>query len=117
MSERLGLELIGADREIRTLCRLDSLCEFTVKEAEHNDRVVPGRALIAPGGRHMLLKRSGAEEVLHVVDGKIAEEWTAANTIGLVSRDFAPTNASPPRDVGAWRGPRAISARRIESAL
>ena len=39
--------------------RLDSLCEIEVREARHNDRVVPGRALIAPGGRHMLLRRSG----------------------------------------------------------
>jgi two-component system chemotaxis response regulator CheB len=51
--------------------RLDSLCQITVKEAEHNDRVVPGRALIAPGGRHMLLKRSGAQYHVEVVDGPL----------------------------------------------
>jgi two-component system chemotaxis response regulator CheB len=42
-----------------------------VKEAEHNDRVLPGRALIAPGGRHMLLKRSGAQYLVEVVDGPL----------------------------------------------
>jgi len=51
--------------------RLDSLCQITVKEAEHNDRVLPGRALIAPGGRHMLLKRSGAQYHVEVIDGPL----------------------------------------------
>ena len=51
--------------------RLDGLCRITVKEAENNDRVVPGRALIAPGGRHLLLKRSGAQYIVEVVDGPL----------------------------------------------
>jgi two-component system, chemotaxis family, protein-glutamate methylesterase/glutaminase len=51
--------------------RLDTLCQITVKEAQNNDRVVPGRALIAPGGRHMLLKRSGAQYHVEVVDGPL----------------------------------------------
>ena len=51
--------------------RLDGLCQITVKEAENNDRVVPGRALIAPGGRHMLLKRSGAQYFVEVIDGPL----------------------------------------------
>ncbi len=40
--------------------RLDGLCAITVKEAETNDTVLRGRALIAPGNHHLLLKRSGA---------------------------------------------------------
>ncbi|HSI60602.1 MAG TPA: chemotaxis response regulator protein-glutamate methylesterase [Ideonella sp.] len=51
--------------------RLDGLCRITVKEAEHNDRVVPGRALIAPGGKHLMLKRSGAQYFVEVVDGPL----------------------------------------------
>ncbi len=51
--------------------RLNGLCEITVKEAENNDRVMPGRALIAPGGRHILLKRSGAQYFVEVVDGPL----------------------------------------------
>jgi two-component system chemotaxis response regulator CheB len=51
--------------------RLDSLCEIEVREARNNDRVVPGRALIAPGGRHMLLRRSGAQYHVEVVDGPL----------------------------------------------
>ncbi|UCJ17467.1 chemotaxis response regulator protein-glutamate methylesterase [Pseudomonas sp. MM211] len=49
--------------------RLNGLCELEVLEARHGDRVVPGRALIAPGGRHLLLKRSGAQYLVEVVDG------------------------------------------------
>ncbi|MEW6612555.1 MAG: protein-glutamate methylesterase/protein-glutamine glutaminase [Pseudomonadota bacterium] len=49
--------------------RLNDLCEIEVKEAEHHDRVLPGRALIAPGGRHMLLRRSGAQYHVEVLDG------------------------------------------------
>ncbi|AVS75229.1 chemotaxis protein CheB, partial [Paracidovorax cattleyae] len=51
--------------------RLDGLCHIAVKEAENNDRVVPGRALIAPGGRHMLLRRSGAQYHVEVLDGPL----------------------------------------------
>ena len=51
--------------------RLDGICRIEVREARHNDRVVPGRALIAPGGRHMLLKRSGAQYFVEVVDGPV----------------------------------------------
>ncbi|MCM5679933.1 chemotaxis response regulator protein-glutamate methylesterase [Schlegelella sp. S2-27] len=49
--------------------RLDSLCEIEVKEAQNLDRVIPGRALIAPGGRHLLLRRNGAQYVVEVRDG------------------------------------------------
>lgn len=51
--------------------RLDQLCEIEVKEAVNGDRVISGRALIAPGGRHMLLKRSGAQYYVEVVDGPL----------------------------------------------
>jgi two-component system chemotaxis response regulator CheB len=49
--------------------RLNSLCKLEVREAKAGDRVMPGRVLIAPGGRHMLLKRSGAQYHVDVVDG------------------------------------------------
>ena len=51
--------------------RLDGICAIEVKEAENGDRVLPGRALIAPGGKHMLLKRSGALYIVEVVDGPL----------------------------------------------
>ncbi|MBP6597851.1 MAG: chemotaxis response regulator protein-glutamate methylesterase [Giesbergeria sp.] len=51
--------------------RLNSLCQIEVKEAQNNDRVVNSRALIAPGGKHMLLKRNGAQYHVEVVDGPL----------------------------------------------
>ena len=51
--------------------RLDSLCQIEVLEAKNNDRVIPGRALIAPGGKHMMLKRSGAQYHVEVVEGPL----------------------------------------------
>ncbi|MFZ0804952.1 MAG: chemotaxis response regulator protein-glutamate methylesterase [Candidatus Sulfotelmatobacter sp.] len=51
--------------------RLDSLCEISVKEAEPNDTVLRGRALVAPGNHHMLLKRSGARYYVDIKDGPL----------------------------------------------
>jgi two-component system chemotaxis response regulator CheB len=51
--------------------RLNSICQIEVREAANNDRVIPGRALIAPGGKHMLLKRNGAQYHVEVVDGPL----------------------------------------------
>ncbi|GFO59356.1 chemotaxis response regulator protein-glutamate methylesterase of group 2 operon [Geomonas silvestris] len=51
--------------------RLDGLCRITVKEAADNDTVVRGRALIAPGNHHLLLKRSGARYYVEVKDGPL----------------------------------------------
>ena len=51
--------------------RLNGLCDIEVREARDGDRVMPGRALIAPGGRHMMLKRSGAQYQVEVVDGPL----------------------------------------------
>ncbi|WP_348263387.1 chemotaxis response regulator protein-glutamate methylesterase [Telmatobacter sp. DSM 110680] len=51
--------------------RLDGLCAITVKEAETNDTVLRGRALIAPGNHHMLLRRSGARYFVEIKDGPL----------------------------------------------
>jgi two-component system chemotaxis response regulator CheB len=47
--------------------RLDRICEIEVREARTGDRVIPGRAIIAPGGQHLVVKRSGAQYVVEVV--------------------------------------------------
>ncbi len=47
--------------------RLNDICQIEVREARDNDRVLPGLALIAPGGKQMSVKRSGA---LYYVDVK-----------------------------------------------
>ena len=49
--------------------RLNNECEVNVKEAQDGDHVIPGRVLIAPGGLHMLLQRSGASYYVAVKDG------------------------------------------------
>jgi len=49
--------------------RLDSLCDVDVKEAETGDRLIPGRVLIAPGGHHLEVQRSGAQYVARVFRG------------------------------------------------
>ena len=49
--------------------RLNGLSKIQVREAKDRDRVLPGLALIAPGGRHMKIERSGAHYIVRVVDG------------------------------------------------
>jgi two-component system chemotaxis response regulator CheB len=49
--------------------RLDGICAMTIKEGEHGDLVVPGRVLIAPGNRHMTLRRTGSRYTVEIVDG------------------------------------------------
>lgn len=51
--------------------RLNRICDVEVREAKNNDRVLPGVVLIAPGGLHMSLKRSGAQYVVEVKDGPL----------------------------------------------
>lgn len=51
--------------------RLNGLCRVTVKQADDNDTVLPGRVLIAPGNRHMLIKRSGARYYVEIKDGPL----------------------------------------------
>lgn len=49
--------------------RLNQLCRIEVKEAEQGDRVQQGRALIAPGNRHLRVKRTGGHYQVEVLDG------------------------------------------------
>lgn len=51
--------------------RLNSLSKMTVKEAVDGDTVMPGRVLLAPGNRHMLLQRSGARYYVKIKDGPL----------------------------------------------
>ncbi|MFO0596377.1 MAG: chemotaxis response regulator protein-glutamate methylesterase [Myxococcaceae bacterium] len=48
--------------------RLDKLCEVEVLEAQGGERIIPGRVLIAPGGRHLVIKRDGATYVSAILD-------------------------------------------------
>jgi two-component system chemotaxis response regulator CheB len=49
--------------------RLNAICAVEVKEAADGDSVIPGRVLLAPGGMHMRLRRSGARYYVEIVDG------------------------------------------------
>ncbi len=51
--------------------RLDGLCQVQVKEAEDNDAILPGRVLIAPGGKHMMLQATQFGASVQVKDGPL----------------------------------------------
>jgi len=72
--------------------RLNSLSEVDVKEAKSNDRVIPGRVLIAPGGRHMVLKRSGAKYYVEILDGPVVSRHRPS--VDVLFRSVAKTAGS-----------------------
>ncbi len=51
--------------------RLDNICSMAVKEAANGDAVLKGRALIAPGNLHLLLRRNGGSYYVEVKDGPL----------------------------------------------
>jgi two-component system chemotaxis response regulator CheB len=72
--EAPGIVIVQHMPEIFTAAfakRLNGLCKIEVKEAAHGDRIIEGRALIAPGNRHTLVVRSGAHYAVEVVDGPL----------------------------------------------
>ncbi|WP_236675873.1 protein-glutamate methylesterase/protein-glutamine glutaminase [Chryseolinea lacunae] len=50
--------------------RLNRICKITVKEAAHGDSILRGHALIAPGNKHMEVKRSGARYYVEISQGE-----------------------------------------------
>jgi two-component system chemotaxis response regulator CheB len=78
--------------------RMNSLCRISVKEAEDGDSVLPGHALVAPGGCHMTLVRSGARYTVRInqdppvnrhrpsVDVTFASvaQYAGANAVGVI---------------------------------
>ena len=78
--------------------RLDGICQITVREAEDGDRIIPGKALIAPGNYHMVLRRSGAHYYVRIKDGpmvhhqrpavdvlfKSVAEYAGGNAVGVL---------------------------------
>ncbi len=78
--------------------RLNGICRVEVKEAADGDSVLRGRVLIAPGNRHILLKRSGARYHVEVKDGPLvcrhrpsvdvlfrsSARYAGANVVGVI---------------------------------
>ncbi len=58
--------------------RLDTICDIQVKEAEDSDRIISGRAIIAPGNMHMLLKRSGSTYYVEIKNGPLVKRQRPA---------------------------------------
>lgn len=99
--------------------RLDSLCRVSVREAASGDTVLRGQALIAPGNRHLLLKRSGARYFVEVRDGPLvnrhrpsvdvlfrsAARYAGANAVGIIMTGMGDDGAKGMRelkDAGAF---------------
>jgi two-component system chemotaxis response regulator CheB len=98
--------------------RLDGLCRIDVSEARNGDRVLPGRALIAPGGRHMLVKRNGAQYHVEISDGPLVSrhrpsvdvlfrsmaKYAGKNSLGIIMTGMGDDGArglKEMRDAGA----------------
>ncbi len=93
--------------------RLDSLCRISVKEAADNDTVIRGRALIAPGNHHILLKRSGARYYVEIKDGPLvsrhrpsvdvlfrsAARYAGKNCIGVIMTGMGDDGAKGMREM------------------
>jgi two-component system chemotaxis response regulator CheB len=93
--------------------RLDGLCRISVKEAEENDTVLRGRALIAPGNKHTLLKRSGARYYVEVKEGPLvcrhrpsvdvlfrsAARYAGKNAIGVIMTGMGDDGARGMREL------------------
>jgi two-component system chemotaxis response regulator CheB len=99
--------------------RLDSMSQIEVKEASDGDRVLQGRALIAPGNRHLLLSRSGGHYVVKVTDGPLvsrhrpsvdvlfrsAAQSAGPNAIGVIMTGMGDDGAAgllEMKKAGAW---------------
>ena len=74
--------------------RLDGLSQITVKEACDGDRMLPGTALIAPGGKHMIVKRSGAFYYVEILDGPlVSRHKPSVDVLFRSAAKFAGKNA------------------------
>lgn len=93
--------------------RLDSICRITVREASDGDTMLRGQALIAPGNRHMLLKRSGAKYYVEIKEGPLvsrhrpsvdvlfrsAARYAGANTVAVIMTGMGDDGAKGMREL------------------
>ncbi|WP_045222660.1 protein-glutamate methylesterase/protein-glutamine glutaminase [Desulfonatronum thioautotrophicum] len=93
--------------------RLDGICRITAREAQDGDTMLRGQALIAPGNRHMLLKRSGARYYVEIKDGPLvsrhrpsvdvlfrsAARYAGANAVGVIMTGMGDDGAKGMREM------------------
>ena len=99
--------------------RLDSLCRISVAEAQDGERILPGHAYLAPGGRHLSVERSGANYIARVRDGdpvnrhkpsvevlfESAARVVGRNALGVMLTGMGADGAAAMksmRDAGSW---------------
>ncbi len=99
--------------------RLNGVCQILVKEGQNNDTVIPGQAIIAPGNKHTLVKRSGARYYIEVRDGELvsrhrpsvdvlfqsASQYVGANAVGVIMTGMGSDGArgmKELKDTGAY---------------
>lgn len=74
--------------------RLNEICQIEVREAKNGDQLLPGTALIAPGNKHMEVRRSGANYFVNVVDGPlIYHQRPAVENLFLSVAKYVGSNA------------------------
>lgn len=74
--------------------RLNGLCDVTIKEAVDRDRVINGQVLLAPGGYHMVLNRSGANYYVSIKDGpKVCRQKPSVDVLFNSVAKYAGANA------------------------
>jgi two-component system chemotaxis response regulator CheB len=93
--------------------RLNGMCRVTVKEAQDNDSMLRGVALIAPGDKHMLLKRSGAKYYVEIKPGPLvrrhrpsvdvlfrsAARYAGQNAVGVIMTGMGDDGAEGMREM------------------
>ena len=100
--------------------RLNNICRISVKEAESNDVIMPGRALIAPGGiNHTIVQRSGAKYFVKLKSGplvnrhrpsvdilfKSTARYAGSNAVGVILTGMGDDGANglkEMKDAGAY---------------
>lgn len=81
--------------------RLNGLCAFEVREAQDGDRLHPGLALVAPGGRHMLLQWAGDGHRVRLSDGPPV--WHQRPAVDILFKS-AVESAGPHAIAGVFTG-------------
>lgn len=99
--------------------RLDESCALEVKEAEDHELLRPGKALLAPGNSHMILRRSGASYFVEIKDGPLVfhqrpsvevlfssvAKYAGSNALGVILTGMGKDGAQgllEMRNAGAW---------------